>query len=245
MKRALLIGINYVGLSCPQLNGCIDDIENMQELLVSHFGYDASAIVMLRDDVKAQDTLPTHQNILENLKQLSEISSDNDELWIHYSGHGSLVSIDATHTRDVILPVDYQTSGVINDDDLFSIIKTFRCKAMLLFDCCHSGSVCEMPFVYNLETKVMEKKRDVDMSNNEIYVISGCKDNQTSADAYDDGANEYVGAFSYAFIQCVLAKTEITLVQLYEAVCKYLAKRGFLQTPILSSSSSENNSETL
>jgi hypothetical protein len=94
-----------------------------------------------------------------------------------------------------------------------------------------------MPFVYNLEMKIMEKKRDVDMSNNEIYVISGCKDDQTSADAYDDGANEYVGVFSYAFMQCVIAKTEATFVQWYEAVCDYLAIRGFQQTPVLSSSS--------
>ena len=37
-KFALLIGINYKGTS-NELNGCINDVMNMRDVLIKHFGY--------------------------------------------------------------------------------------------------------------------------------------------------------------------------------------------------------------
>ena len=47
-KRALLIGINYIGTTAP-LNGCINDIENMQEFLQNKRNYLNADITLLSD----------------------------------------------------------------------------------------------------------------------------------------------------------------------------------------------------
>jgi hypothetical protein len=43
-KRALLVGINYIGTE-NALNGCINDVENMCDVLKSEFGYNENDIL--------------------------------------------------------------------------------------------------------------------------------------------------------------------------------------------------------
>ena len=47
-RKALLIGINYFGTN-NELRGCINDVHNMRELLISQ-GFDKSNMVILTDD---------------------------------------------------------------------------------------------------------------------------------------------------------------------------------------------------
>ena len=65
-KKALLIGINYLSIPANTLKGCINDIENMQEVLIGGLQYDSSNIVMMRDDLSG-NVVPTRQNILDHL----------------------------------------------------------------------------------------------------------------------------------------------------------------------------------
>merc|ERR1719362_1943512 len=48
-KRAVTIGINYIGLQC-QLAGCINDSDTFVNLLEQDFGYAVTDIRQLRDD---------------------------------------------------------------------------------------------------------------------------------------------------------------------------------------------------
>src|SRR3990172_7446394 len=57
-KRALLVGINYEGLSKP-LNGCINDVMKMKEVLISHYGFDEGEIKLLIEQSA------TRKNILD------------------------------------------------------------------------------------------------------------------------------------------------------------------------------------
>jgi hypothetical protein len=86
VKRALLIGINYYDISGITLNGCINDIINIRNLLTSVYGYDASNIIMLSDN--SIDTPPTKKNMINAMSSLVSESSGLEEIWIHYSGHG-------------------------------------------------------------------------------------------------------------------------------------------------------------
>ena len=145
IKKALTIGINY--LNTPNtLYGCINDIENISDVLISQYGYLKENIVQLRDDTSSPNFKPTRSIILSNLKKLVNESGKLSEIWIHYSGHGSQIfdrSGDETDRLDeIIVPSDYERSGFITDDEIFNLIKDIKCKTILIFDSCHSSSMC-------------------------------------------------------------------------------------------------------
>jgi hypothetical protein len=152
VKKALLVGINYTNTLHPQLHGCIDDIVNINELLVDNFNYDINNITLLRDDVDNMSTIPTRINILTHLSNLVKQSANLSEIWFHYSGHGSQINAVTNgkynNLNEVILPVDFQTNGYIIDDEIYNIIKNVKCKMILVFDSCHSGSICELQWSF-------------------------------------------------------------------------------------------------
>ena len=46
MKRALLIGINYIG-TANELAGCINDIANISNILINRCGYNQNDVTVL------------------------------------------------------------------------------------------------------------------------------------------------------------------------------------------------------
>lgn len=246
MKRALLIGINYTNTTSIQLNGCINDIINMRNMLIDAYDYNAANIMMLRDDTTNINYQPTRVNIITNLKNLVAQSTAQDELWIHYSGHGSQLQDrngDETGKLDSILvPVDYASSGYILDDEILSIIKNIKCRAILLFDACHSGTMCDLPWTLeykNAYNYSLSSNNQIVIANPNIFMMSGCKDNQTSGDTYDSFSQESGGVFTIAFLTCLRnSRHNISMLLLYRDICNYIVSAGYSQYPLFSSSSS-------
>ena len=249
-KKALLIGINYLSIPANTLKGCINDIENMQEVLIGGLQYDSSNIVMMRDDLSG-NVVPTRQNILDHLNALVAESSSCSEIWIHYSGHGTqipnitdqLVAIDASshviyNLDQALVPVDYRTDGFITDKELFSIIKNIKCRAFLIFDCCHSASLCDLEWEFQYVSKNKYNKSHYSnkvIANPNIYMISGCKDSQTSLSVFDVSLNEYVGVLTESLINCLKTmKYTGSIIALHENICMKILNGGYVQTPILS-----------
>jgi hypothetical protein len=242
MKKALLIGINYINTNVS-LQGCIDDIINMRNVLQNNYLYDS--ITMLRDDITTNPNLiPTRSNILSALNALILASSNCSEIWIHYSGHGARIrdinGDEASGYDSMIVPVDYLTAGFIIDDDLYSIIRNSKCKTIILADSCNSGTVIDLPWSFNYVNpyayNIIKNNKYV-LANNEIYMLSGCRDNQTSADVYSNVLQQAVGAFTDAFLTCLKKMNyQSSLLLLYRAVCMYLQQNGFTQIPVYSSS---------
>jgi uncharacterized caspase-like protein len=84
-RRALLIGINdYQAL--PKLNGAVNDVENIQGLLVTRYGFPEAQVRTL------VDREATRAGILAALEQLVEEVGREDTVYLHYSGHGSQVA---------------------------------------------------------------------------------------------------------------------------------------------------------
>ena len=241
-KRALLIGCNYYGSKIP-LNGCINDIVNMSHFLKDALNYKAKDILELRDDNPS--SMPTKANILSTLKMAVDSSSTLSELWIHYSGHGSQIrSVDNDETDgldEVIVPVDYKKSGFITDDELFNIIKNVKCRTILIFDSCCSGSICDLQNMFEFNGKALVRTKDaykgID-SNPDVFVLSGCKDAQTSADVVNVQQRQYVGAFTDSLLQCLRAnECNVDILKLYEDTCSYIKSKGYTQSPVLTCSS--------
>jgi hypothetical protein len=249
MKRALLIGINYYSNPQIQLNGCIDDVNNVRSVLIDAYDYDLANIITLRDDELRGQYQPTRDNIIKNLNQLVSQSASLEEIWIHYSGHGSQIQDingDENGGLDSILvPCDYQQRGFIIDDELLNIIKNIKCRAILAFDSCHSGTVCDLPWSFNYTNNnnySIIKNNNVVIQNPNIYMFSGCKDNQTSDDAYSNEGQQAVGAFTNAMIAALrMNRHNVNCMLLYRDICNYLITNGFTQTPVFSSSSQTPN----
>ena len=104
MKRALLIGINqYPG---QPLNGCVNDITDMADFLVSAQGFVTGDIRLLSDDRATADA------IRDRIKWLVAGAAANDTLLLHYSGHGTLFPVrdaqgNVTAVHGAICPVDF------------------------------------------------------------------------------------------------------------------------------------------
>ena len=241
-RKALLVGCNY-SKDSAKLQGCINDVVHMSQTLVDAFDYDLNNIVILRDDTTTN--LPTRTNILAALTALVAQSANLDEIWFHYSGHGSQVKDtngDETDKLDeVIVPTDFRTVGVITDDEIFAIVQNSKCKTILLFDSCFSGSICDLQWSYQVNGATVTKTQTSNKAitaNPNIFCFSGCKDTQTSADAYDSFQVQSVGAFTYAFLYALRQNhMNVDIYKLYGDLCAILKSSGFTQVPVFSSSS--------
>ncbi len=193
-KRALLIGINYVG-SKHELRGCHNDIHNVKDVL-NKLGYDNDNIVVLLDD--NTHILPNRANILKCMRELIAKAQSSDTLYLHYSGHGSWIydrNNDEVDGKDeVICPCD---NSYITDDELNNILVkglSNDVKLRIVCDCCHSGSNIDLACRYRSGYKFYHENYT---SSKDIVMISGCKDDQTSADAWID--RQFTGALTWAF----------------------------------------------
>jgi len=243
MKKAVLVGINYESNPNARLYGCINDINSMGDVLVDAFGYSLENITKLRDDSQQSSLVPTRANILTRLSQLVRDSANCEEIWFHYSGHGAQIYDRSGDERDgldeIIVPLDYATNGIITDDEIFNILRFSRCRTILLFDSCCSGTVCDLQWQFdymnNGQVKVLNTSRA--LANPNIMCFSGARDNQFAADAYSRDQRQAVGAFTHAFITCLRQNNmNVEVLRLHIDICAYLQRVGFSQIPTLSTS---------
>uniref|UniRef100_A0A6C0DAL5 Peptidase C14 caspase domain-containing protein n=1 Tax=viral metagenome TaxID=1070528 RepID=A0A6C0DAL5_9ZZZZ len=246
-KRALLIGINYINNPDYGLSGCIDDICYARNMLIDAYGYNKSNIIMLRDDTENPGLMPTYENIIRELNNI--VSTNSDEIWIQYSGHGTQLQnkTDKSLIDDVIVPIDFYNNYIF-DSDIYKILLKIRGCAILLFDCCHSGSIGNLPWTFMLsnnsknDTNIITINNNNTMTNPNIYLISGCKDNQTSSDAFNKELSQDVGVFSNALNECLRdSNHQIDIMTLYKNICKKIIAAGYSQRPVLSCSTNTPN----
>jgi hypothetical protein len=246
-SKALLFGINYVGTESA-LRGCANDVMNMGRFLREVGAFDN--IQIYTDEIDPSQV--TGEAIYRHLETLARESEKGlvDRVWIHYSGHGAQVRDWSGDERDnmdeCILPVDFAQRGVITDDSIKRILRMFHkeTKVTCVFDCCHSGTICDLKYNYASNIKKTCVNTFADPCKAEICVISGCMDKQTSADAYNVRGRH---AFSGAMTSCLLdvmryeTKSKIVLNELN----KKLRYKGFEQVAQMSSSSDLDLTHTL
>ncbi|GJJ72641.1 metacaspase-1 [Entomortierella parvispora] len=162
-KKALLIGINYFG-DPNQLLGCINDSRDVFGFLNGYYGFRYQDTIILTDDQIYEDKRPTGANIRYWMKWLVKDAEPQDSLFFHYAGHGGRIKDfsyngKAEHLGDeadgydeIIYPCDYLRSGIISDDEMYDIlVKELPAGVQLtaLVDACHSGTMLDLPYVYN------------------------------------------------------------------------------------------------
>jgi len=253
IKKALLVGINkYRPDLNADLRGCVNDVEMIRYLLVNKFGFEPDNIRAIVDD------RATRSNILQRLQWLINGTKEGDFLVFQFSGHGSQVR-DRNgdelndHLDEILCPYDLDWNNPLTDDILSGIFSKLPrgVKLLMLADCCHSGTIAReignpryekarfiMP-PFDIKSRSLNKElprrklaSKAQGDTQRIILISGCRDDQTSADAYING--KYNGAFSWAVYQTIVNNKDITYKQLHETVCGLLRRAGFPQEPQLS-----------
>lgn len=167
-RRAVVVAINYVGQQ-GELRGCHNDALNMIEYIKDVHGFPEENITILMDD--GNHTEPTRDNILAAYRKLVRESQPGDVVFTHYSGHGGKLrdqdGDEADGFDETLVPVDYVQSGQIRDDDLFTTLVGPMARGVVmtcLMDCCHSGTVLDLPFefVADGQQQEMHAKPDFD-----------------------------------------------------------------------------------
>ena len=164
-KKALLIGINYFGQS-GELRGCINDVNNIKNLIKSRgFREDSAQMRILTDDHRDGGMHPTRRNIIEGMHWLVSGARPNDSLFFHYSGHGSQKADSDGDEVDgydeTIVPVDAKSAGQIVDDEMNAILVQQLppgARLTAIFDSCHSATALDLPFVYDCYGNIKPQK---------------------------------------------------------------------------------------
>lgn len=278
-KKAVLVGINdYRGIS--DLNGCINDVTNMRDILRNYFGFSNSQIRVVTD------SRATKAGILSRLQWLVKDATAGDFLVFHYSGHGSQIrDRDGDELEDgmdeLICPHDFNWEGTyITDDDLHALFKTLPAGVMLevFLDACHSGTAMRdinfgrpadlgpaggrpasvprfLPPPIDIvcrhegEEDELKQVRLLDgvraVTATQPHVLwSGCRSDQTSADAFIDG--KYNGAFTYYFCHHLRrANGALSRKELLNRIRSSLSHGGYSQVPQLEADKTLNSSHAL
>jgi hypothetical protein len=222
LKRAFLCGINYIGTP-DALNGCINDVKNINDFIVKNCGFNPANVRMITDETPMK---PTKQNMEQSFSWLIQNCKAGDTLLFYYSGHGSTLKDRSGDESDgldnVLVPLDYQQNSVITDDWIFTNVISRLPAGVTLWaftDCCHSGTMLDLQF--NLQANCVYKGKNFKngiqykddewnnqyIMNNErskptiadVYLFSGCLDPQTSADVTINNRGQ--GAFTSCLLQ--------------------------------------------
>ncbi|KAJ0988618.1 hypothetical protein J5N97_006974 [Dioscorea zingiberensis] len=218
-KRALLIGVSYIGKRY-ELKGTINDVNCMKYFLVHHFDFSENSIVVLTEE-EDPSRIPTRRNMEAAMRWLTSDVSSGHSLVFHFSGHGSqrrCVKDDEPDGFDETLcPVDYEKEGMIVDDDINEIlVRPLPTGARLhaIVDSCHSGTVLDLPFLckmgrsgsFQWEEQQTGSSAYKGTNGGLAISFSGCDDHQTSADTSVLSKNVATGAMTYCFIQAVISE---------------------------------------
>ena len=175
---------------------------------------------------------PTRQNIIAGMAALVSGMVAGDEAVFHFSGHGSLVrdtnGDEATGLDSCLCPLDYNApasaaGGIITDDEIRALLVNHvprGARLYVILDCCHNGTGCDVrykyedfslllrppsrrnPAIWRTQQKAFINGKYAN-TEGDVFMISGSRDEQTSADAYIN--NAFAGALTYAVFSILRA----------------------------------------
>ena len=257
-SKCLIVGINDYGGECD-LHGCVNDAKDVANTLsVIHVAPPSAKSIRIRTDARA-----TKKNILSDLRWLIRDVRPGDTRIFWYSGHGSYVldtSGDEGDKKDeCLVPHDYDSAGMITDDEIQDAIQGFPTGATLeiFLDSCFSGTATRsitptytrpslrirfMPPPFDeeffgdnphTETRWPIFSRQTIMIPTLNHILwAGCRDNQTSAE--DEIEGDPRGVFTYHLCK-ILRKSSgiITRKQLSTQIARDVKSMGYEQIPVL------------
>ncbi|XVF61479.1 hypothetical protein PTKIN_Ptkin08bG0132900 [Pterospermum kingtungense] len=160
-RLAVLVGCNYPSTRF-NLNGCINDMIAIRDLLLKRCGFDPSRVELLTDVYVQGSTqiLPTGANIKASLNRMVDQAGAGDVLFFYFSGHGTVVSSlkpdQAFIKHEAVVPCDF---NLITDMDLRQLIRrlTKGTSFTILLDSCHSGCLIDKDKEQQIGSSTVDK----------------------------------------------------------------------------------------
>ncbi|MCD6565681.1 MAG: caspase family protein [Bacteroidales bacterium] len=131
---ALIIGIDdYSGIWTP-LNNAVHDAKAIKEMLESKYKFEYIRTLYNR--------LATRQEIIRQLEWLARTVTEDDNVFIYYSGHGDFKK---EYNKGYWVPVDAteeSTYQYVSNNDLQTFLSAIKSKhTLLISDACFSGDI--------------------------------------------------------------------------------------------------------
>jgi hypothetical protein len=239
LKRALLVGINYVN-SQFELRGCINDVTNMTD----HIKQLYPSCKEFRSLTDISEIKPSRANILSSINWLVSGLKPGEHVLFHYSGHGGLIrdvnGDELSGFDSCIYPFDGKNIEQITDDELRIQLADkipAGCKCFVVLDCCHSGSAIDLRCRLQVPSELslfFEELKQYPKTQGQVIFLSGCHDAQQAADTVNT-ANRPCGALTWALIETWKKYgTNIKLKYLLWDILVFLRQRNYPQIPQLS-----------
>ncbi|NEU73505.1 caspase family protein [Hassallia byssoidea VB512170] len=159
---ALLIGIDYYlpgqlpdGGYYASLGGCVRDIKRVEDYLKKtqkpkQIFKLTSSNTGATEPPEPKEQLPTYENIVAKFHAITEIAQKDDQVYIHYSGHGGRAKTiypelkGAGQPDEALVPMDIVKTNerYLRDVEIATLLKKMVNKGLVVtvvFDSCHSG----------------------------------------------------------------------------------------------------------
>ena len=150
-RRSLLMGCNYLNTS-NELHGCANDVRRMIPVLKKMgFASDDANQMLLLDEETWEGPKPTKANMLEALEWLVADAQPGDALLLHSSGHGGREPAEGGGYHETLVPLDFETAGMLRDTELFEkVVKRLPhgCRLTCILDSCHSAGALNLPYIF-------------------------------------------------------------------------------------------------
>jgi len=230
-RRVLLVGINHYELplnttlppcrekGLPNLEGCLNDVQAMKEILITNFGFVEKNIITLTDQKACRDgILCTFQ------KHLIDGVQKDDICLFYFSGHGSWMKNSAleegSNKRDEsIVPYDwYKGVPDIRDKELKRLFNHALDKGgrlTVIVDACYSGSISrgarkrgnrQAP-PNKCDANKNEAKGLQDPSERGAVILSAAQEWEEALEIKDKTQNSKRGLFSWALTKALKDST--------------------------------------
>jgi hypothetical protein len=263
-RRAVLVGINnYVpegttakkivltekaGVggrgSWTNLEGSLNDVESIRQLLITRYGFEEKNIHVLTD------AEATHANILDAIqKYLADAAAPGDVSFYYYAGHGSQMHNSLTAEEDkqdeTTVPADsYKGTMDIRDKEYArAFMKVIEKGAVLtaVFDSCHSGSIARGYSRFDRVRALPPDPRDSrdDYSGpfpekRGALIIAAAQDIESAAEGRDENGNEH-GAFTAALMKVMSsAPVDESANDIFLQTFATMRSAGASQVPVIS-----------
>ncbi|MBI2479375.1 MAG: caspase family protein [Planctomycetia bacterium] len=253
-KLALLVGVDKYK-AVTDLQGCVNDIKDMKDLLIGNFGF-------LADDVlELSNEQATHDNIITAFNDhLIQRADEGAIVVFHFSGHGSQMK-DAEggdelfdHLDETLVTHDSRSAPDrfdIRDDELNGLFRQLVAKntaVTFVLDSCHSGSGIKAAGqgfprrvdaddrdpppakAWELSTKG-SKAKDTRFEDLDYVLISGCRAEEVSYELDLNGIRR--GALTHYLTKAIrdAGKPAVTYADIMEDVKAQVKSDNPTQNP--------------
>ncbi|MDI9868571.1 caspase family protein [Flectobacillus roseus] len=249
---ALLVGINNYPVGVSPLQGCVNDVEEVNKLLNNSFQRLSPQIVSLTNEQA------TRQNIIDAFRTHLCQATVNDSVLFYYSGHGSRENAPQefwkefpTHKNETLVCYDSRLAGGFDLADkelaiLISEVAKQNPHIVVCLDCCHAGSgtrdSIDLVRVKQVEkegsrrglehyidgfySKQFQSTGKIDVPQSKHILLAACQENER---AYETSANR--GLFTLTLQNCLKDVQSLSYSDLFNRIAVYVREKESRQHP--------------